>query len=219
MRRTLFIIIVAQICCLLCIHANHKLIDTNSQQIQDSKFEIDLSVLDSVVTIWADNVVIGSGVVVDKNLILTAGHCIDEANVKIMLSDNTECKIIFQWKSDKYDIGFIEVKEKLNKVYFGNMPEVFNKIYRVGMPLNIELKESISEGIVSYVGRDLSFRNGLLQLDLSGVVGLSGAPIFNKHNKLVGIHIGSYKPHHISLAESIIHIKECLEEYRATQEG
>lgn len=214
MKRTLIIVMCVQFLILLSLYGNHKLIEENSYSIGCLKEKkLDLRVLDSVVIV-KDDYGFGSGVAVQKDLILTAGHCVQDSNMVVIANDGTEYEVISKWKSDKYDIGFIWIDGELPFVQLGVMPELLDACYLVGTPYAQIFQNTITQGIISHLDRDWLSWEDMIQTDAEGARGSSGSPLFNIYGCVVGICVaGPQDGGGVTLCENIEHIKESLDEY------
>lgn len=136
----------------------------------------------------------GSGVVVGKGVLLTAGHLIKDANsVNIFLDDKTEIKAFEFYKTDLTDLGLIVFdcndmppKSRLS------FCESFIGQTVFGISSRYKLQNSFFKGVISAKYRTISLfgKKEILQLDIGTNSGDSGGPIFNRWGLVVGIIVG-----------------------------
>jgi len=190
-----------------------QIISKNIDKIYGTVYEkLDLSVLASC-GIITDSMGHGSCVAISPNIILTAGHCLDKEGAWVEIG-GIKYEIIDKWKSDKYDIGFVEIDGIVPYVIFGKMPELLQTVYKIGFPVQLEFKNFIATGIISNLDTDYYIWHNIIILDSPGIRGQSGCAVFNINGELVAIHVG-----HISygfgVEEPVSHIQEALEDYDA----
>jgi len=174
---------------------------------------LNLNVLESVVLV-TDGIGYGSGVAIQSNLILTAGHVVDASNLYIVDRYNNTCHVISKWRSNKYDIGFLWIDCDLSFIKLGNMPELLDICYLIGAPYSQTFELTITKGIISYIDRDWLVWNDLIQTDAEGAHGSSGCPLLNEGGKVIGICVaGPIDGGGVSLCEPVKHIEESLTEF------
>ena len=183
--------------------------------------KFDLSVLDSCGLVNYGNGSFGFCVVVRSDLILTAGHCIylEYENLHVIIN---ECSynVINQWKSDKYDVGFmlLDVGDRsLIPISFGSMPNILDVVYLIGSPYNKIYSNTITKGVISKLKVDISLYNtkwiDLIQTDAEGAPGSSGGPLFNSDGQIIGICVTGPNPGGgVTCCAPVIQIKEALED-------
>ncbi len=158
----------------------------------------------------------GSGVYIRSNLVLTAGHCTEQFLTRLSTKDTENIKILKSWRSDLFDIGFLEVDTKRTPVPLGDTPKLLDITYLVGTPYCKELNNTITKGIVSSMYRDIFQFIGLIQTDAEGGPGSSGSPLLNVNFEIIGICvIGPNPGGGVTLCEPVSHIRLALKEYDA----
>ena len=185
--------------------------------LQVSDFsKINLNILDNCVTVYTESGY-GSGVYIRKNLIMTAGHCVDSNIIRASTNKELDIQVLTSWRSSSFDVGFIKVDIKQKPIPFGNMPKILDTVYLVGTPYHLELDNTITKGIISAVYRDIFQHVGLIQTDSEGAPGSSGGPLLNANFEIIGICVAGPNPGGgVSLCEPVSHIKLALKEYDAT---
>jgi len=201
----------------------------------------------AVVKIEVEGVGSGSGIFIRPDLILTAGHVIDMANLSgyyhwldnmdneygsndksveftITCDDGTELITTEYYREEgNIDVGFLVVDPNhgldIPVILFSKDVIVGETVFTMGSPLG-DLFNSVSSGIISAVGRTgfTLWDSPLIQTDTPINPGNSGGPLFNIRGEIVGIVVGGY-----SYADGLglcVHSKviyRCLKKYDATK--
>lgn len=137
----------------------------------------------------------GSGVFIQDNLIITAGHVVNDAEIIDIILENKDCYKARNWYLEDVaitDLGFIDVntpqEEKQIKFINGKIGET---VWALGNPFG--MYPSLTKGIISnlsVVDEDYFFGSKLLlYIDCPINPGNSGCPLFNKKG-IVGICVG-----------------------------
>jgi len=157
----------------------------------------------------------GSFVVIEPDLLLTAGHCINMNTTSIKVND-IEYDILKEWVDTIYDIGFVKINGTLPFLKFGNMPKLLDEVYLVGSPYEPDLVDTVTKGIISHLDRNIYGRIGLIQTDAEGAPGSSGGPLFNTKGEIIGICVSGVTPGGgVVFCEPVSHILKALERYNA----
>jgi len=138
----------------------------------------------------------GSGVIVDakKGHILTNHHVVENADeIMITLNDGRTLDAKVIGSDAGTDIAVIQVNEPkdLKQISFGNSDQirVGDFVVAIGNPFG--LQHSVTQGIVSALGRTGISRNGyedFIQTDASINPGNSGGALINLRGELIGIN-------------------------------
>ena len=155
----------------------------------------------SVITVVADGPMgssVGTGVIMTPD-----GYFITNANV---IDDSFGCWIIlasgvtYDAKLVGYDalqdlavLKAIDAKN-LPAATFGNSDRVLvgDTVYAIGNPLGIELRGTLTNGIISAVNRDVELHGRtltLLQTNAALNSGNSGGPLINEYGQVIGINV------------------------------
>jgi len=141
----------------------------------------------------------GSGVIIcPDGLILTAGHVVDGAEAfKVVLFDGQEFWSNKSYLSGVTDVGLIQIDvEKLPFSYLGNSDNLRKgeEVFIVGCPFGIELRNTLTMGVISGLKRDIDYfgEKLIIQSDSQSWSGNSGGPVYNMQGKVVGILVGGY---------------------------
>ena len=144
----------------------------------------------------------GSGFIIDKSgLIVTNNHVIDGAKkIKVKLPDGRSFDAKLIGTDPATDVSLIKVQsdKPLPTVEFGNDRQlrVGDWVIAVGNPFG--LSNSVTAGIVSSIGRDLSGTNqpytDFIQIDAPINRGNSGGPTFDLRGQVVGMNSMIFSP-------------------------
>jgi serine protease Do len=139
--------------------------------------------------------VLGSGVIVDKGIIITNNHVVENAeNIRIHLMDRRELKAEIVGRDPKSDIAVLKVKEKdlpLIKLGDSDKLQVGEWVLAIGSPFSGNLNHTVTHGIVSALGRSnvrLNEYENFIQTDAAINPGNSGGALVNLDGELVGIN-------------------------------
>lgn len=143
---------------------------------------------------------VGSGSIVTKDgYILTNSHVVsngDASEINVLLSDNKTKKAKLVWNDTTLDLAVIKVEANhLSPIDLGDSDKVSvgDKAVAIGNPLGLELQSTVTSGIISGLGRTVSFQNGarmdgLMQTDAAINAGNSGGALLNSKGELIGIN-------------------------------
>jgi len=145
----------------------------------------------------------GSGVIIsDKGYIVTNNHVIKDATkVDITLSDNRKFEAEVMGTDPSTDLAVLKIKgTNLPVIDLANSDEtrVGEWVLAIGNPF--ELTSTVTAGIISAKGRDISILNGqysiesFIQTDAAVNPGNSGGALVNADGKLIGINTAIYAP-------------------------
>lgn len=145
----------------------------------------------------------GSGVIIsDKGYIVTNNHVIKDATkVDITLSDNRKFEAEVMGTDPSTDLAVLKITGKnLPVIDLANSDEtrVGEWVLAIGNPF--ELTSTVTAGIISAKGRDISILNGqysiesFIQTDAAVNPGNSGGALVNADGKLIGINTAIYAP-------------------------
>jgi len=145
---------------------------------------------------------LGSGFVLnaDEGIIITNNHVIADADeITINFSDGDTLKAELVGTDPKTDIAVLKVdpdEKDLTAVSFGNSEKarIGDWVMAIGNPFG--LGGSVTLGIVSAVGRDISSGpyDNFIQTDAAINRGNSGGPLFNMDGEVVGINTAIISP-------------------------
>ena len=145
----------------------------------------------------------GTGVVLDnKGHIVTNCHVVENAKtVEVLFSDNRVLPAMVVGQDAVSDIAvlFVEAKD-LQPARFGDSSnlQVGDAVVAIGDPLGVELRGTMTNGIVSAINRDITTQGRtmtLIQTNAALNAGNSGGPLINSYGQVIGINtmkIGDY---------------------------
>jgi len=146
----------------------------------------------------------GSGFIWDKEgRIVTNYHVIKDANrVEVTLSDQTSWKGILVGVAADKDIAVLQIAapaESLKTIPIGESDNLLvgQKVFAIGNPFGLD--HTITEGIVSALGREIESVNGrtiqgVIQTDAAINPGNSGGPLLDSAGRLIGVNTAIYSP-------------------------
>lgn len=156
----------------------------------------------------------GSGFVYSADgYIVTNYHVIDDSNaITVTTYDGKTYTAKVVGCDERSDIAVLQINaENLQPVTLGNSDalRVGDTVLAIGNPLG-ELTFSLTMGIVSAVGREVTLSSGsttaLIQTDAAINSGNSGGPLFNVYGEVVGITNAKYSSSALSGQASIDNI-------------
>ena len=139
---------------------------------------------------------LGSGVIVDPDgIILTNNHVVEQADsIQVTLPDNRTVDAEVVGTDPESDLAVLKVNEKgLPFMKFGDSDkiEVGEWVIAVGNPFSESLRHTVTAGIVSAKGRNVSLGvtySDFIQTDAAINPGNSGGALVNMKGELIGIN-------------------------------
>ncbi len=139
----------------------------------------------------------GSGVIIDKNLILTAAHVVsDTVYLEVKKSESPQKFIAHvKWISHEADLALLELEDTeffkdTKPLSLGKMPHRQDGVAVYGYPQGGN-EISITQGIISRIEQTVYVHSDFdllaLQIDAAINPGNSGGPVFNQKGQIVGI--------------------------------
>lgn len=166
-------------------------------------------VIDSVVSITCTGdgtASSGTGVIMSKNgYIITNEHVVSGASaISVLLTDGRTmtARIVGQDSLSDLAVLYVEATD-LTPAEFGSSASlrVGDEVVAIGDPLGVELRGTMTDGIISAISRDLEVGGRtmtLIQTTAALNAGNSGGPLVNCYGQVVGINtmkIGDYTNH------------------------
>ena len=136
----------------------------------------------------------GTAFFIADNLLMTAGHCVEDANSIVLVMANGkefQADSWYQENSWLTDVGIIDVNTPNIERRMKFADAVVGETIRVwGNPFTYF--PVVTEGIISAVDIDEDFfgEKNLLLTDCPTNPGNSGSPLLNKDNEVVGVLVG-----------------------------
>ena len=145
----------------------------------------------------------GTGVIMDASgYIITNAHVVDDSRqIRVLLTDGRELEAKCVGADLLSDLAVLRVTATgLQPAEFGDSDRlrVGDEVVAIGDPLGVELRGTMTDGIISGINRDIRTGNRtmtLLQTTAALNSGNSGGPLVNCYGQVVGINtmkIGDY---------------------------
>jgi S1-C subfamily serine protease len=148
---------------------------------------------------------VGTGIIVDASgYILTNSHVVLDGSaekIEILLSDGSTVKGNLLWNDSSIDLAIIKLDatgKTLKPAELGDSDKVRIGSYvaAIGNPLGLDFNGSITQGVVSGLGRSITASDGsrsttmegLIQVDAAINSGNSGGPLLDKEGKVIGVN-------------------------------
>ena len=151
-----------------------------------------------------DTTAVGTGVIVDKTgYILTNSHVVNDGDTKsitVSLYDGSTVEGTVLWNDATLDLAVVKIEDTgdLIAAELGDSDTVNIGSYAaaIGNPLGLEFERSMSQGIISGLGRSIAVSSengtvtmeGLMQTDATINSGNSGGPLLNSKGQVIGIN-------------------------------
>lgn len=154
------------------------------------------SVIDAVVSI-SSNTGTGTGVIIDTaGYIVTNYHVIEGSrDLHVLLSDGRTVSAQTVGKDSISDLAVLRIEASgLTAAEFGDSDavRVGDSVVAIGDPLGIELRGTMTDGIISAINRDITTDGRtmtLLQTNAALNSGNSGGPLLNCFGQVIGINV------------------------------
>ena len=138
----------------------------------------------------------GTGVVLTQDgYIATNCHVIEDAHsITVLLTDGRELEATLVGKDEISDLAVLHVEaDDLLPIELGDSSalRVGDTVVAIGDPLGIELRGTMTNGIVSAINRDIEMDGrtmSLIQTNAALNSGNSGGPLINCYGQMVGIN-------------------------------
>lgn len=138
----------------------------------------------------------GSGIIMtESGYVITNCHVISgAASLTVMLEDGREFPAELVGKDNLSDLAVLHIEaEGLTAAEFGDSDSirVGDSVTAIGDPLGIQLRGTMTEGIVSAINRNLSIQGRnltLIQTTAALNEGNSGGPLINCYGQVIGIN-------------------------------
>ena len=155
----------------------------------------------SVVTVVADDYIgssVGTGVIMTSDgYFITNAHVIDGArSCWIILANGVTYDAKLVGYDARQDLAVLKAEDAHNlpAAQFGNSDSmvVGDTVYAICNPLGIELRGTLTDGIISAVNRDVELDGRtltLLQTNAALNSGNSGGPLINEYGQVIGINV------------------------------
>jgi len=190
-------------------------LNSRIQDLQESQRQINIviqneklpplieRVIDSVVYIEGcdkySNEWSGSGVIIAPNIILTAGHVVEDANELYVTTTDGGIYEAVDWVQDSDNdcaLIFLDPRVQLKNISVpanSDLLQVGESIFTIGSPYGFF--NTVTFGIISGLDVEIDFfsENGVITVDAAGNPGNSGGPVFDMQGRVIGILVGGMR--------------------------
>lgn len=165
----------------------------------------------SIVTATETGTASGTGIVMTEDgYLITNEHVVDGAvSIQVLLQDESQYPASLVGSDAISDLAVLKIDASgLTAAEFGNSDEVQvgDTVVAIGDPLGIELRGTMTDGIISAINRDVT-TNGrtmtLLQTNAQLNNGNSGGPLINSYGQVIGINTMKMGAYYSSSVEGI----------------
>ncbi len=171
---------------------------------------------------------IGSGFVVEENLIVTNKHVVNDPAAEYLIIDKEEkeYQVTEIYRDPGLDLAILQVKDfSAPSLPLGNSDKV-----RVGEPVIAigtalgQFRHTVTTGVISGVGRSLdtaigrhseSFQN-MLQTDAAINPGNSGGPLINEKGAVIGVNVATTAADNVSFSIPINVVTAAIDNFNET---
>lgn len=138
----------------------------------------------------------GTGVIISEDgYIVTNSHVVEGAEAfEVLLSDGRNIEAVLIGTDDTSDLAVLRIEgENLVAAPFGDSSvlRVGDTVVAIGDPLGLELRGTMTDGIVSAINRDIELDGrtmSLIQTNAALNSGNSGGPLINCYGQVIGIN-------------------------------
>jgi len=175
---------------------------------------------------------IGSGFVIDKNLIVTNRHVVSDAgaNYKVIDFEDKIYKVEAIYHDAANDLAILKVNSDLPSLILGNSKDlrVGQTVIAIGTALG-KFRHTVTTGVISGLGRGITAGSiyegyieqldNVIQTDAAINPGNSGGPLLNSFGQVIGVNVAvAGGAQNIGFALPIEIVKESLQLFKETGE-
>ena len=154
----------------------------------------------AVVTVMAqveDALSVGTGVMFTENGYLVTNYHVVEggSDCLVMFENGYSCDAMYVAGDAGHDLAILKVEETgVLAAEFGDSDELMvgDPAHAIGNPLGVELRGTLTSGIISAINRDVWVDGRtmtLIQTDAALNTGNSGGPLINRYGQVVGLNV------------------------------
>jgi len=171
---------------------------------------------------------IGTGFVVEGNLIVTNKHVVGDFNAQYSVIDNQEkeYEVSEIYRDPTLDLAILQVNNfQASALALGDSDQarVGEAVIAIGTALG-QFRHTVTTGVISGVGRSITAAGGgqyedlqnMLQTDAAINPGNSGGPLINSKGEVVGVNVATAAADNISFAIPINVVKAAIENFNET---
>lgn len=155
--------------------------------------------IDSVVSIvctYPNGTSTGTGIILSEDgYIVTNSHVVENAlKIQVLLSDSRQCTATLVGADAVSDLAVLHIDaDALQPAQLGDSSalRVGDSVVAIGDPLGIELRGTMTDGIVSAINRNINIDGRIMHLIQTNAAlnsGNSGGPLINCYGQVVGIN-------------------------------
>ena len=150
-----------------------------------------------VVAQQGESASVGTGVIMTADgYVITNAHVISGSeSCWVALASGVQYEALLVGYDSDEDLAVLKLEQaqELPVAEFGNsdLAEVGDTVYAIGNPLGIELRGTLTEGILSAINRDVALEGrtlNVLQTTAALNNGNSGGPLINRYGQVIGIN-------------------------------
>lgn len=154
---------------------------------------------------------VGTGVVLtETGYIITNYHVVEGMSAcSVLLSDDREFAAVLIGGDEQTDLAVLKIEASgLSAATFGDSEAlaVGDTVVAIGNPLGVELRGTMTDGIVSAINRNIVIDGRemtVIQTNAALNSGNSGGPLINSAGQVVGINTAKFKSYYSSAVEGI----------------
>lgn len=173
---------------------------------------------------------IGTGFVVEGNLIVTNRHVVSDTMAEYLIIDKNDVEYQVEniYRDPAIDMAILKVKgiDDLPVLSLGDSDQlrVGESVIAIGTALG-EFRHTVTTGVVSGLGRGITATDGFGMESLEGVIqtdaainpGNSGGPLLNSRGQVIGVNVAtSARAENIGFAIPINTVKASLDNFNQT---
>ncbi|MDR0519243.1 MAG: S1C family serine protease [Clostridiales Family XIII bacterium] len=171
---------------------------------------------------------VGTGIIVDESgYILTNSHVVLDGTldkIEVLLSDGSTVAGQLLWNDSSIDLAIVKVDAtgkafKPAELGDSDNAKIGQYVAAIGNPLGLDFNGSMTQGIISGLGRSITASDGnkattmegLIQVDAAINSGNSGGPLLDKEGKVIGVNTAKAQAEGMGFAIPINTAKPIIE--------
>ncbi|MDR0596135.1 MAG: S1C family serine protease [Clostridiales Family XIII bacterium] len=171
---------------------------------------------------------VGTGIIVDaRGYILTNSHVVLDGTldkIEVLLSDGSTVAGKLLWNDSSIDLAIVKVDAtgktfKPAELGDSDNAKIGQYVAAIGNPLGLDFNGSMTQGIISGLGRSITASDGnrattmegLIQVDAAINSGNSGGPLLDKEGKVIGVNTAKAQAEGMGFAIPINTAKPIIE--------
>lgn len=171
---------------------------------------------------------IGSGFVVEGDLIVTNKHVVADLSAEYLIidKDDQEFEVTEIYRDPGLDLAILQVKDfQAPALALGDSDQVRvgESVIAIGTALG-QFRHTVTTGVISGIGRSVTAAGGgqfeslqnMLQTDAAINPGNSGGPLINDRGEVIGVNVATTAADNISFAIPINVVKAAITNFNET---